>query len=150
MGTLHFTTQEFSILDLSSLHPYVKPCSEHTARRCCTLLGDVARCLAAAHNCSVILYGGRTMIWTARFWFAPARKSSRRRCTTGTRRSETSYGGYNPGYPRQVTWAMPPGRSSPQGALRSTILFGNPRKARRGYPKDVMRSDRIYTIPCFL
>jgi len=43
------------------------------------------------------------------------------------------------------------GRSSPQeGALRGTILFGDPRKARRGYPKDVTRSDRIYTIPCFL
>ena len=41
--------------------------------------------------------------------FAPARASSRRRCTTGIRRSGTSYGGYDPGYPRRTTWATPLG-----------------------------------------
>ena len=43
------------------------------------------------------------------------------------------------------------GRPSPQeGALRGTILLGDSRKARGGYPEDVTRSDRIRTIPCFL
>ena len=41
--------------------------------------------------------------------FAPARTSTRRRCSMGTRRSGTSYGGYNPGYPRHTTWATPLG-----------------------------------------
>ena len=43
MGTLPFTMQEFLILDLSSLHPYDKPCLEHTARRWCTLLGSCSQ-----------------------------------------------------------------------------------------------------------
>ena len=40
--------------------------------------------------------------------FTPARTSSRRRCIADTRRSGTSYGGYNLGYPWQTTWATPP------------------------------------------
>ena len=43
------------------------------------------------------------------------------------------------------------GWPSPQeGALRGTVLLDDPRKARRGYPEDVTRSDRIRTILCFL
>ena len=43
------------------------------------------------------------------------------------------------------------GRPSPrEGALRGTILLGDSRKARGGYPEDVTRSDRIRMISCFL
>ena len=80
---------------------------------CSQLLDDGARCLATAHNCSVTHYGGRTMSWSARLWFAPARRSSRRCCTMGTRRSGTSCGGYDPRYPPQTTWAAPLGVVQP-------------------------------------
>ena len=91
-----------------------------TARRGCTLLdnclqlfGDGAHCSATAHNCSMTHYSGRTMGWSAQLWFAPARTSSRRRCTMGTRRLRTSCGGYDPGYPQQTTWVAPSGVAQP-------------------------------------
>ena len=66
----------------------------------------------AARNCSLLL--GNSSWWSNREFdcsalFAPARTSTRRRCTTGTRRSGTSCGGYDPGYPWQTTWAAPSG-----------------------------------------
>ena len=87
------TVKKFSILDLSSLHPYGKPCLGHVARRWSALLGDDVCCSATAHNCSATHYDGRIMSWTARLWFTPARTSSRWRCTMGTRCLGTSYGG---------------------------------------------------------
>ena len=103
------TAKKFSILDLSSLHPYGKSYLEYVAQLRFMLLSDGAHSSATAHNCSATHRGGRTMSWTARLWFALARTSSRRRCTTGTRHLGTSCGGYDPGYPRQTTWAAPPG-----------------------------------------
>ena len=90
---------KFLVLDLSSLHPYGKLYLGYVARLRFALLGDGARCSATAHNCSMTHYSGRTMGWSARLWFTPARTSSRRRCTTGTGRSETSCGGVRPRIP---------------------------------------------------
>ena len=107
------TAKKFSILDLSSLHPYGKPYLGYVAQLRFTLLGDGARCSATAHNCSATHYGGRTMSWSAQLWFALARTSSRWHCTMGPRRSGTSYGGYDPRYPRRTTWAAPLGAAQP-------------------------------------
>ena len=104
------TVKKFLILDLSSLHPCGKPYLGYAARPWLTLLGDGCTQLG---NCSATHHGGRTMSWTARLWCAPARISSRRRCTTGTRCLGTSCGGYDPGYPLQTTWAAPPGAAQP-------------------------------------
>ena len=52
---------KFSVLDLSSLHPYGKLYLGYVARLRFALLGDGARCSATAHNCSATHYGGRTM-----------------------------------------------------------------------------------------
>ena len=105
--------KEFSIINLSSLHPYGKPCLGYAAWLRFELLGDSTHCSTTAHNYSTTHHGGRTMSWTAQLWFAPARTSSRRRCTMGTRRSGTSYGGCDPGYPQQTTWVVPLGVAQP-------------------------------------
>ena len=67
------TMWKFSILNLSSLHPYGKPYLGYTARRRFTLLGDGSHCStmvhnysATIHNCSATHHGGRTMSLTAR------------------------------------------------------------------------------------
>ena len=64
----------------------------HAARRRFTLLDDGSQLLDNSSrwsdhefDCSIL--------------FAPARTSSRRRCTIDARRSRTSYGGYDPRYP---------------------------------------------------
>ena len=90
--------KKFSILNLSPLHPYVKPYLGYIARRWFMLLG----------NCSQLL--GNSSQWPDHEFdslalFVLAQTSSRWRCTMGTRRSGTSYGGYNPGCPWQTTWA---------------------------------------------
>ena len=59
------TAKKFSILNLSSLHPYGKPCLGYAAQLWFTLLGDSTRSLATAHNCSATHHGGRTMSLTA-------------------------------------------------------------------------------------
>ena len=122
--------KKFSILDLSSLHPYGKPYLGYVAQLWFALLGNDARCSATAHNCSATHYGGRTMSWTTRLWFALARTSSRRRCITSTRHSRTSYGGYDPGYPWQTTWAMPLGAARP--TRRSLAGHGSARRPLQG------------------
>ena len=43
------TAKKFSILNLSSLHPYGKPYLGYTARRWFTLLGDGSRCSTMVH-----------------------------------------------------------------------------------------------------
>ena len=120
----------------------------HAARRWFMLLGDGTRCSSIAHNYSTTHHGDWTMSWTARLWFAPARTSSKRCCTTGTRRSGTSCGGYDPGYPWRTTWAAPQGRPSPQDeALRGMTLLGASLNTQGRYPEDTMRSVRIRMIP---
>ena len=100
-------------------------------------------CIATVHNCSMSDYESNYSAL-----FTPTRTSSRRRCTADIRRSGTSYGGYDPGYPRQTTWATPQGWSSPQDeALWSTALLGTPRKTPGKYPEDTTRSVRIRLIP---
>jgi len=145
------TTKKFSILNLSSLHPYGKPCLGYAARLWFALLSDSARCSATAHNCSATHHGGRTMSLTARLCshlLGQAQDGVAQR-VQGAR--GLAVGGTTPDTHGRSHGLCLQGRSSPQeGALRGTILFGDPRKARRGYPKDVTRSDRIYTIPCFL
>ena len=100
------TTKKFSILKLSSLHSCGKPCLGYVAQLRFVLLDYSTRCSATANNCSATLQCGRTMSFDCSVSSAPARTSSRRRCTTGTRRSGTSCGGYDPGYPWQTTWPV--------------------------------------------
>ena len=116
------TARKFSILNLSSLHPYGKPNLGYATRRRFTLLDDGSHCSAMVHTaqrCFTLLDDGSQLLGNSSRWsnhefdcsvlFASARTSSRRRCTTGTRRSRTSCGGYDPRYPWQTTWAAPPG-----------------------------------------
>ena len=141
MGTLGPLRGNFLILNLSSLHPYGKPYLGYTARRRFTLLDDGSQLL------------GDSLWWSdyepnCLTLFTPARTSSRRHCTTDTRRSGTSCGGYDPRYPWQTTWAAPPGVPSPQDeALQGMTLLGVSRKTPERYPKDTTRSVRIHMIP---
>jgi len=83
--------------------------------------------------------------------FAPARTSSRRRCTTDTRCSRTSCGGMTPDTHDRPHGLRPQGRPSPQDeALWGTTLLGASRKTPGTYPEDTTRSVRIYMIPRFL
>ena len=59
------TARKFSILNLSSLHPYGKLCLGYAARLRFMLLENSTRCLATAHNCSATQHSGRTMSSTA-------------------------------------------------------------------------------------
>ena len=59
------TVKKFSILNLSSLHPYGKPCLGYATRLRFALLGDSTCCSATARNCSATHHGGRTMSLTA-------------------------------------------------------------------------------------
>ena len=93
------TARKFSIMNLSSLHPYDKSCLDHTARLWSALLDNSSRWSDHEFYCSTL--------------FAPARTSAKRRCTTGTTCSGTSCRGYDPGYPRQTTWAAPSGAAQP-------------------------------------
>ena len=133
----------------------------HAARRWFTLLGDGSRYLATVRaarrwftllgNCSQL--PGNTSRWSHHEFdcsalFVPARTSSRRRFTTGTRCLGTSYGGYDPGYPWQTTWATPPGVAQP--TRRSLAGHDSARRLPQDmgrYPKDATRSIRIHVIP---
>ena len=107
------TMKKFSILNLSSLYPYGKPYLGYTARRWFTLLGDGSRCSATAHNWSATHHGGRTMSLTAQFCphlLGQAQDGVAQR-VQGAR--GLAVGGYDPGYPRQTTWATPSGAAQP-------------------------------------
>ena len=60
------TAKKFLILNLSSLHPYGKPCLGYAARLHFLLLGNSTRNAATAHNCLATHHSGRTMSLTAR------------------------------------------------------------------------------------
>ena len=120
------TRKKFSILNLSSLHPYGKPYLGYAARRWFTLLDDGSHCskmVRSARRRFTLLDDGSQLLGNSSRWsdhefdcsvlFAPVRTSSRRRCTTDTRRSGTSCGGYNPRYPWQTTWVAPLGAAQP-------------------------------------
>ena len=98
----------------------------HAAWQRFMLLSDGSRCSAIVHVARqrfTLLDDGSQLLGNSSQWsdhefdcsalFAPAWTSSRRRCTTSTRRSGTSCGGCDPGYPRQTTWAVPPGAAQP-------------------------------------
>ena len=149
---------------MSSLHPYGKPYLGHAARRQVTMLGDRSHCSAIVYtarrrftlldDCSQLL--GNSSRWSDHEFncsalFAHARTSLRRRCTTGTRCSGTSYGGMTPYTHDRPHGLRPQGWSSPQDeALRGTTLLGAFCKTSGGYPKDTTRSVRICMIPRFL
>ena len=98
-GHTSSTTRKFFILNLSSLHPYGKTCLGYAAWLRVALLDVSICCSTTAHNCSATHHDGRTMSPYCSALFAPAQTSSRRRCTTGTRRSRTSCGGVRPRIP---------------------------------------------------
>ena len=124
------TAKKFSIMHLSSLHPYGKLYLGYTAWLRFTLLG----------NCSQLL--SNSSRWSDHEFdcsasFAPARTSSRRRCTTGTRRSRTSYGGYHPGYPWQTTWVALLGVVQP--TRRRPMVHGTARHAPQDIKGDILK-----------
>ena len=145
------TVEKFSILNLSSLHPYGKPYLGHTAQQQITLLNDRSRFLATTHNYSATHHGGRTMSLTARLcshllgqaqdgvaqWVQGARGLAVEGTTPDTH-----------GRPHRL---RPQGRPSPQDeALWGTTLVGAFCKTFGRYPKDTTRSVRICMIPRFL
>ena len=139
------------ILDLSSLHPYGKPCLGYAARLRFVLLGDSTRCSATTHNCSATHHGGRAMSSTTRLrshlpgqaqdgvalWVQGARGLTMRGMTLD---------------PHGKPYGLrPQGRPSPQDeALRGTTLVDAFCKTSRRYPEDSTRSVRIRMIPRFL
>ena len=105
------TVKKFLILNLSSLHPYGKPYLGHTTWRRFTLLGDGSHCSAMVHAARrwfTLLGDGLQLLGNSSRWsdhefdystlFAPARTSSRWRCTMDIRHSGTSCGGYDDEY----------------------------------------------------
>ena len=145
------TVRKFSIMNLSSLHPYGKPCLGYPARLWFVLLGNSTRCLVFAHNCSATHHGGRTMSLTTRLcshlleqaqdgvaqWVQGARGLAVRGITPDTH--DKPHG------------LRPQGRPSPQDkALRGTTLVSAFRKTSGKYSKDTTRSVRIRMIPRFL
>ena len=145
------TAKKFLILNLSSLHPYVKPHLGYTTLLWFTLLKDGSRCSATAHNCSATHHGGWTISLTARLCSHLLGQAQDGVAQWVQGAWGLAVGGTTPDTHGRSHGLCLQGRPSPQeGALRGTILFGDPRKARRGYPEDVMRSDRICMIPCFL
>ena len=138
------TTRKFSILNLSSLHPYGKLCLDLTARLWPSLL-------ATARYYSATCHGGRTMSLTARLCShllgqAQDGVSQRVQGAWGL-----AMGGMTPDTHGRPHGLRPQGRPSPQDeALRGTTLLGVSRKTPGKYHEDTTRSVRICMIPRFL
>ena len=135
------TTRKFSILNLSSLHPYGKPCLDLTARLWSSLL-------AVARYCSATRHGGRTVSLVA--WLCSHLLGQTQddvvQWVQGAR--GLAMGATTPDTHGRLHGLRPQGRPSPQDeTLWDTILLGASRKTWGGYPKDVMRFVRIRTIP---
>ena len=145
------TVKKFSIMNLSSLHPYGKPYLGYTARRRFTLLGDGSHCSATAHNCSATQYGGRTMsliAWLCSHLLGKGQDGVAQR-VQGAR--GLAVGGMTPDTHGRLHGLCPQGRPSPRDeALRGMGLLGASRKTSGGYPEDTARSVRICMIPRFL
>ena len=142
------TTKKFLILNLSSLHPYGKPCLGYAAQLRFVLLGNSTHCLAIAHNCSATHHDGRTMNLTARLrsHLLGQAQDGVAQWIQGTR--GLAMGGMTPDTHGRPYGLCPQGRPSPQDeALRGTTLLGASRKTPGRYPKDTMRSVRIRMIP---
>ena len=129
------TARKFSILNLSSLHPSSKPYLGKPRLGWAVKLVDYGPQLLDdslgwsdyESDCSTL--------------FTPARISSRRRCIADTRRSGTSYGGYDPDTHDRLHGLRRQGWSSPQDEdLWCTVLLGVYRKASRAI------SSRYYEI----
>ena len=130
-GHTWFTARKFLILNLSSLHPYGKPyLGKPVLGRIIKLFGYGPQLL------------GDSLGWSDHesdylALFTPARISSRRRCTTDTRCSGTSCGGYDPGYPRHTTWAALPGAVQP--TRRRSTVHGIARRVLQDNKSDILK-----------
>ena len=130
-GHTWFTMRKFSILNLSSLHPFGKhylgkPVLGWTIKLVGygpQLLGDSLGWSDHESDCSAL--------------FIPARISSRRHCTADTRRSGTSCGGYDPGYPRQTTWVALPGVVQP--TRRRLMVHSTARRVPQDIKGDILK-----------
>ena len=145
------TVKKFSVLNLSSLHPYAKPCLGYATRRQFTLLGNGSRCSATAHNCSATHHGGRTMSLTARLCSHLLGQAQDGVAQWVQGAWGLAVGGMTPDTHGRPHGLRPQGWPSPQDeALRCTALLGASRKTSGGYPEDTARSVRICMIPRFL
>ena len=135
-------------MNLSSLHPYGKPCLGYAARLRFVLLGDSTRCSITAYNCSTTHHGGRTMSSTARL-----RSHLLGQAQDGIAQRIQGARGLAVGHTTSDTHGRLHGLrlqgwSSPQDeALRSMALLGAPHKKPGRYPEDTTRSVRIRSIP---
>ena len=124
------TARKFSILNLSSLHPYGKPCLDLTARLWSSLL-------ATACYCSTTRHGGRNASLTARLCShllgqAQDGVVQRVQGAWGLAMGGTTLDTH--GRPHGL---CPQGRPSPQDeALWGMILVGTFRKTSGRYPED--------------
>ena len=125
------TARKFSILNLNPLHPSGKPNLSKP------MLGQAVK---------LVSYGpqllGDSLGWSGHesdcsALFTPARISSRRCCTADTRSSGTNCGGYDPGYPRQTTWATLPG--AVQSTRRRLTMHGTARHAPQDIKGDILK-----------
>ena len=135
------TVRKFAILNLSSLHPYGKPCLDFTTRLWSSLL-------AIARYCSTTRHGGWTVILTAQLGsqlLGQAQDGVVQR-VQGAR--GLAVGGTTPDTHGRPHGLRPQGRPSPQDeALRGTTLLDASRKTSGRYLKDTTRSIRIRMIP---
>ena len=132
------TAKKFFILNLSSLHPYGKPCLGHTVWLWSTLLG----------NCSTTHHGGWIMSLIARLCShlpGQAQNGVAQR-VQGAR--GLAVGGTTPDTHGGPHGLCPQGWPSSQDeALRGTTLLGTFRKTWGRYSEDTTRSVRIRMIP---
>ena len=129
-GHTWFTARKFLILNLSSLHPYGKPNLGYAAQRRFTLLGDGSQLLGNSSQCSDHESDCSAL-------FAPARTSSRWRCTMDSRRLGTCCGGYDPRYPRQTTWATLPRAIQP--TRQRPTVHDTARHVPQGIKGDILK-----------
>ena len=143
-GHAWFTAKKFSILDLSSLHPYGKPCLDFTARLWSSLL-------TTARYCSATRHGGWTVSLTARLCSHLLRQAQDGVAKRIQGTQGLAMGGTTSDTHSRPHGLCPQGWPSPQDdALRGTTLLGGFLKTSGGYPEDTTRSVRICMIPRFL
>ena len=130
-GHTWFTARKFLILNLSSLHHSGKPYLGKPR------LGQIVKLVGYGPQLLDDSLGWSDYESDCSALFTPARISSRRSCTADTRRSGTSCGGYDPRYPWQTIWAVPPGVVQP--TRRRLTVHGTARRVSQDIKDDILK-----------
>ena len=131
------TANKFLILNLSSLHPYGKPCLGYATRLRFALLGYSTRCSATAHNYSATHHGVRTISSTIqlRSHLLGQAQDDVAQQVQGAR--GLAMGGTTLDIHGRPHGLCPHRWPSPQDeVLRGTTLLGASRKTPGRYPED--------------